>query len=71
MNKAVVIGAIIVVIFGIIIVSVSMNLVSDGDFIPEELPLEESIPTEEIEIIEKIGRDLSVEFNESIALTSP
>lgn len=73
MNKSVGIGAIIAVILGIIIVSVSMNSVSDEDFTPEGLPFEEStsIDESEIEIIEKTGRDFSVEFTESISLTSP
>jgi hypothetical protein len=67
MNKAVILGAIIAIVIGIIIVSVVSSLeFSNNETIPveEEVVLEETIPVEE-------GRDLSVEFTESINLKSP
>jgi|SaaInlStandDraft_6_1057023.scaffolds.fasta_scaffold173702_1 hypothetical protein len=65
MNKTVIFGAIIVI--GIIIVSAVSSLeFSNNETIPvEEVVVEETIPVEEE------GRNLSVEFTESINLKSP
>ncbi len=84
MNKTAVIGAIFAVIIGIIIVSAafSMDSTEDNDSASEEILIEESIPVEESEIevveetvveseIEETGKDLSVEFTESVGLKTP
>ncbi|MFQ5782820.1 MAG: hypothetical protein ACE5GR_07185 [Nitrosopumilus sp.] len=76
MNKGAVIGVIIAVIIGIAIVSAVISKdssVGDTDSKSEEVILEESIPIEEPEIIEEEseGKDLSVEFTESINLKTP
>ena len=65
MNKTVIFGAIIVI--GIIIVSAVSSLeFSNNETIPvEEVVVEETVPVEEE------GRNLSVEFTESINLKSP
>jgi hypothetical protein len=80
MNKAVILGAIIAIVIGIIIVSVVSSLeFSNNETIPveKEVVLEETIPVEEEVVLEETipveeeGRDLSVEFTESINLKSP
>jgi len=80
-NKTAVIGAIFAVIVGIIIVSAafSMDSTEDNDSALEETQLAESIPIVESEIdvveetaeIEETGKDLSVEFTESVGLEAP
>jgi hypothetical protein len=77
MNKAVILGAIIAIVIGIIIVSVvsSLEFSNNGSEL-EEVVVEETIPIEEVVLeetipIEEEGRDLSVEFTESINLKSP
>ena len=83
MKKAIGIGVIVAVVIGVIIVSavVSMDSVKDTgsnskvvleesiEIEEPEVVLEESIEIEEPEV--KEGRDLSVEFTESIGLKGP
>ena len=84
MKKAIGIGVIVAVVIGVIIVSavVSMDSVKDTGSNSKEVVLEESIEIEEPEVVleesieieepeVKEGRDLSVEFTESIGLKGP
>ncbi len=81
MNKAAAIGAIIAVIIGIAIVSAVVPMdssVENEDSASEEIVIEESIEEEvvieesiEEPVVDEEGRDLSVEFTESIKLKTP
>ncbi|MFQ5476313.1 MAG: hypothetical protein ACE5DT_04695 [Nitrosopumilus sp.] len=65
MNKTIVIGAIIVVIIGIALVSAAITM----DFSIEDTGSISEVMIEESE--ESKGKDLSVSFDESISLKGP
>ena len=79
MKKAAGIGAIIAVIVGVIIVSASVSMdptdkteLGLEDVVEVEVVEEsEEVVEESEEVVEEEGRDLSVEFTESIGLTTP
>ena len=69
-NKAAGIGIIVAVVIGIIIVSATISMEPTDE---NELGFEDEvgIVVEESEVVEEQGRDLSVEFTETIGLKSP